>query len=261
MYRDELKIKKIRARVYKVVLVLMILVAALIGTGYFLFLADLFNVRTISINASADLRGGIENEVNSWLAAGFWKINRRNNVLFFSARKLSGYLLSQLQSLDSAEVVKRFPHTLEISVVERKPVGIWCVAGKQCFYFDKAGAAYLEAVPSSGFIILNVNDERTRDLNIGSPVADRDLLDGIVLSRSLLSKNNIKVGEFIVPADSFDDFYAKTAGGWQIKFSSSTDVAKQIRALTVFLNNKLTSAQKSALQYIDLRIQDRIYYK
>lgn len=270
-YKDELRIKKRKKVALWALIALFIVVAACVGLRYLLFFADLLDVRTIDISGaeiipSADLKTAAEN----WLNGRFLGITRNKNLLFISAEGLAAELTAKFPKIDSAEIRKEFPHGLKIIVVERQSAGIWCFgrggksfggAQDKCFYFDKNGVTHAEATPSSGFLILNVADYRGQAVALGSHVASEEWVKNIIIARELLLKIGVSVAEFSIPADSFDEFDAKTAGDWKIMFSNSTDIAKQITSLGVLLRDKLSTASRTGLQYIDLRIQDRIYYK
>lgn len=270
-YKDELRIKKRKKVALIALIALFIIVAACVGLGYLLFFANLLDVRAIDISGaeiipSADLKITTED----WLNGGFLGIARNRNLLFVSAKKLASELTAKFPRINSAEIRKEFPHGLKITVIERQSAGTWCLGngGKpfgdtqgKCFYFDKNGVAYAEAMPSSGFLILNVADYRGQTVALGSAVASEEWFKNIITAGELLPKVGVNVAEISIPSGSFDEFDAKTAGGWKILFSNSTDIAKQITSLGILFRDKLPAASRAGLQYIDLRIQDRIYYR
>ncbi len=262
-YKDELRIKKRKKVVLKALVALFIIIAAGVGLGYLLFFANLLDVWAIDVSGaevipSADLKTAVDD----WLGKGFLGIEKRRNLLFVSARDLGRELTDKFPRIDTLEIKKEFPHGLKIIVTERKAAGIWCfVASATCFYFDKNGVAYADAAPSSGFLILNVADERGQAAALGSAVASEEWFKNIILAGELLPKIGVSVAEFTIPSGSFDGFNAKTAQGWKIMFSNSTDIAKQIASLGILFRDKLPAASRTGLQYIDLRIQDRIYYR
>ena len=262
-YKDELRIKKRKKVALIALIALFIIVAACVGLGYLLFFANLLDVRAIDISGaeiipSADLKTAAEN----WLNGGFLGITRNRNLLFVSAEKLASKLTAKFPRIDSVEITKEFPHGLKITVAERQSVGIWCFAASdKCFYFDKNGVAYAETTQSSGFLILSVADYQGQAVTLGSRINSEEWTKNIIMARELLLKIGVSVAEFSIPSGSFDEFDAKTAGGWKILFSNSTDIAKQIASLGILFRDKLPAEKRTGLQYIDLRIQDRIYYR
>ncbi|MBI2064084.1 MAG: hypothetical protein HYT65_03820 [Candidatus Yanofskybacteria bacterium] len=267
-YKDELKTKKRKKLVFKLAIFLTAVIAVFAGFIYISFFAGIFYVRSISIDTPDDLREDLSGAVDDWLNTRFWGLTRRNNIFFISSAKLTSRLAEQFPKLESIKISADLPHSLLLSSVERKPAGIWCLpaqAGQtvkvRCFYFDKNGIAFSETQPSSGFLITNVTDKRTRDISLGSQVVADDWLRSIMSAKESLAKTDVSISEFVIPDDSFDEFDAKTAEGWKIMFSIQTDIEKQINALATFLKEKLKPGQRPGLQYVDLRIQDRIYYK
>ena len=267
-YKDELKTKKHKKLVFKLAIFLTVGIAVFAGLIYFLFFAGIFDVRSINIDTLDGLHEGLSNTVDNWLNVEFWGLKRRNNIFLASTDELASLLAKQFPKLESININMDFPHGLLLSATERKPAGIWCLpaqAGQavkdKCFYFDKNGIAFSETQPSAGFLITNVGDRRVREIYLGGQVVADDWLKSIMSAKELLAKIDVSVSEFIIPVDSFDEFHAKTAEGWLIYFGITTDIEKQISALTTFLKEKIKPDQRLGLQYIDLRTQDRIYYK
>lgn len=261
-YKDELRVQKRKKILVRAVFCAVFIILGFMGVAYLLFFSRQLDVRSVKINAADELRVQISVAVEDWLNWKKWLVARRNNIVFLSSEQLASVLVGQFPKLESARVVKKLPHSLEISVNERKSAGIWCFSVRErCFYFDKNGIAFSPTQFSSGFLLLNVVDRRERDVELGDVVAEGDWLTNIIKAKENLNKHDINISEFVISADSFEEFHAVTAYGWTIMFSNSTDISKQIDALRIFLSEKFTSGQKANLQYIDLRIQDRIYYK
>lgn len=271
-YKEELKIKKRKRFLARSFFILLLVVVGFGAAAYGLFFAGIFDIRNVNLDASGELNPVLNSAINDRLNAKFLGILRRNNIIFFSVENFSAQLTRQFPVLDSIKIDKEFWHGLKISVIQRKPAGIWCLPADaergqgpaktgNCFYFDKNAVAYARASKSAGFLISIISDYRGREITLGSPVVSDEWFKNIISAKELLSRVGVNVSGFVIPADSFDEFDAKTAEGWKIMFSNSTNVEEQISALAGFLKNKMNPAQKAGLQYVDLRIQDRIYYK
>lgn len=242
---------------------------------YFLFFGGVFEVKEIKIvsllgqDLSAEESVQLRTAAENWINEDFLFFKKSSNPILLSKSSLSSALLDQFKDLESLNVKRASIHVLEIEVGQRRSAGIWCLARNKsfgstqdkCFYFDKNGIAYREAARSQGFIIVNVIDQRDRNLEIGSKVDSENWYKNILLTTDLLLKEGIDVLEMDIKPDSFEEFGAKTRDGWVIMFSLSTDIQKQISAMNLFFKQKMTPDKIKALNYIDLRIQDRIYYK
>ena len=262
-YEDRLRKKRRRKFLLKLFLITGLVFLCVAGAVYALFFAGLLEVRTIDVSGEEIIPPDeIRNAAENWLETQFWGISVSRNLLFVSSKKLASELAVRFPGIDSLKISKKLPHGLEILITERRPAGIWCFnVSSECFYFDEAGIAYAGTMPSSGFLVLNVTDYRSGGAALGSPVASQEWFKNILIARELLPKIGIAAAEFLIPSGSFDEFDAKTAEGWEIMFSNSTDIAKQIDSLGILLRDKLPAEKRAGLQYIDLRIQDRIYYK
>lgn len=241
----------------------MLIVLVVVGAGiYVLFFARLLDVREVRIEVRGDHGEELGQAINDWLDDDFLKIKKRNNTLILSSDTLATDLMALFPRMDFLNVEKELPHILLISGQERSSAGIWCVVKQdRCFHFDKNGVAFADTGQSSGFLILNVNDSRERSVKLGESVAEKIWLDNMIKSRNLIVTTGVVVSGFVVPQDSLEEFHAQTTEGWKIMFSTSTDIEKQINALGIFLREKINKNDRSELEYIDLRVQDRIYYK
>lgn len=265
-FQDQLRLKKRRQRLRKLGL-LAGAVFLLAGLAiYLLFFAGLFEIRAVEINGSeTSVKTDIEQVVNLWLDEKSFVFRRRSNSAIFSPAQLSAKLIGSLPKIESLEILRESRHKLKISVVERKPIGVWCLVWeRECYFFDKNAVAYEKAGASEGFILTLVNDRREREIKIGSAAAPKDWFDNIIGAKELLQKNGLEIANFSIPDNSLNEFSARVAEdplNWQILFNNGTNIPQQINSLINLLKNKLTKEQRAKLQYVDLRIQDRIYWK
>ena len=65
---------------------------------------------------------------------------------------------------------------------------------------------------------------------------------------------------FFLPEGSFE-FWLKTKEGWYIYLDKASDIPVQLVALKKFLEEKLPAGRRRTLEYVDLKINNRIYYK
>ncbi len=59
---------------------------------------------------------------------------------------------------------------------------------------------------------------------------------------------------------SIEDLRGTTSLGWQVYFNPAYSIDSQIKALETILDEQIKGDYKS-LEYIDLRIEGRVYYK
>ena len=187
---------------------------------------------------------------------------RKRNILLFSSQTIRPELLDAFPRIDTIKIRRTSLHTLEIAIRERIPVGLWCLPARQtCFYYDANGIAFSQILPSSGFLYVPVNDFRDRPISLGAPVAPDSLRNDIFDAKKILQFGDLNISEIDIPADAYNEYHAVMREGWKILYSTDTDNRKQTNNLLVFLKEKLSKATRANLEYVDLRIEDRIYYK
>lgn len=168
-----------------------------------------------------------------------------------------GKFLPQIKSID---IEKHFwSKKIEAFVTEREPYGIWC-AGEEnpdCFWFDEDGYIFKRGLSSEGNIIKSVNDLSGRHLGLGSSALEGDFLENLKSIFDVLEKSGIGVRAIELKDLALEEVDAKVAGGPLIRFSLRFPASNFADALT----NLKSGSSFTKLQYIDLRIQNRAYYK
>ena len=263
-YSDKYKLDKRRRFIRKVLFILGIILAFAIALIYLLFFSRLVDVRGLNINNNIDstLKQSVTDSINDWLNDKSYFIQRRRSIFFVNISELEQELHQKYSKIDSIVISRNLFHDIDINIKERLPSGIWCAGQvQQCFYFNKDGIIYENSPQTLGFLILIINDEREKDIKLGDQVIDGDWQQKIFDTSSKLISRGFKVKNFVIPKDSIDEFYALTPSNFRIIFSVNTDINAQIDSMYAFMNQKLTPDRISKLEYIDLTIQDRIYYK
>ncbi len=264
-YKDQYKLNKRRRFIRKVLFVSCCALVLLFVAGYLLFFAKLFDVRGIKVagaQENSELNVLIPAHTDSWLNQKKFFFQRRRNIFFINVKELETRLMNENPKIDSIDISRKLPHELLIEIKERSPEGIWCVTRmSQCFYFNKDGIIYENAPQTSGFLVLTVQDEKTAGINLGDKVVEQEWLKAISLTHGKLISKGFKIKTTVIPENSFDEFYILTSSGLRVIISLDTDIESQLEAMIDFMDHKFNAEQRTKLQYIDLRIRDRIYYK
>ena len=268
-FKDGLSEKRRKAHVLKALFFAGFVIAAAGFILYLLFFSGFLEINQVNVSGLNKISGDEFNkELNErldskWL--GF--IERERNLIFFDAESFSGEMLAAFPEIREISVNKEPLHTVNIDIKERTTVGIWCFANgsteldANCRYFDEEGILWGETAKSSGFLILVVEDMRQNIKETIQPdlsQADSGLLADMVLISGRLKEMNIFINKFEIPDKFIGDFNAFTSEGYKLILSADSDIKKQLEALEIFLTDKKAIFKP---QYIDLRINGRIYYK
>jgi len=260
-YKDEFRAKKRKQAIKRLVLFVALGAGVLAGGIYVWFFSGAFAVTDIEYSIPDKMSElGIKGFIENWLGEEKLKIARTDNIFLIHPEEISATLLGNFPEIKKITVLKEIPHKVSFNVEDRKPEGIWCGAGK-CFYFDDMGIAYSEAVNTAGFIYTIVRDSRGKELIKGHEVAGGEWLDSVFMVKNFLPSIGFSAREFMISADSFDEFIVETDAGFKIFFSLLTDISDQMKSFSIAWKEKMTPAEKAVLEYVDLKIDRRIYYK
>lgn len=244
----------------KAIILLWVLFLILIF-AYILFLSPVFRVKDIKISDNRVISSEeINDSLNNFLSKEFLFFFNRNNIFLAADNKLKNILFGDFPRIASIEIDKDiFKKTIELRIIERKEAGIFC--RKDCYYIDENGAIFEEAPQTSGTLILAIKDNSEGEIEIGKNAIDKAFMAELInLKNDLLNQFGLKVLDFIIETDVLKDLRANTNEGWYILFDRERDLKNQLQALKLVLEGKIKDGRKN-LEYVDLRIENRVYYK
>ncbi len=269
MNRQKIRSKKIVKSRKKLFFKIIFVLATFIFLSlilYVLFFSQLLMIKTINIQGNQDLKKSVILEkVQTILDGKQMGIFKKNNLLLIKKQEVIDCLLTNFQQIRHVQVIKIFPTELEIKIDERKPTLIIC-SDNRCYFLDEKGQAYanfnqsLQAKNNRLPILL---DQSNQNNKLGEYVLTKEYLGYILgIKNELLEKLGIKIS---YPIKTFSlvsgDIRVETQVGWKIYFNREINLTKEIEMLKLILNNKIPEQQRKELDYIDLRINNKVFYK
>jgi len=244
------KVKK-RRGANKGVIILIISLFVLAGLTYALFLSPIFKIKEVVVLGNQKIsQEEIKNNLNC------------DNILLTTNKNVKSRLLKRIPEILDLKISKNlFKRKLEINIQERETIGILCKQDtSDCFYFDKNGIVFENAPNTNGSLIILIKDYSQRDLKLGEAAVDLSIIDTItIIKEELFQKIGIGVSSFDIESYPTEKLRVITGESWYILFSLKRDIKSQLSALKVALDEKISN--RMGLQYVDLRIENRIYYK
>lgn len=234
---------------------------------YVLFFSGVLEIRSVVITQKVSSvtdtidKDLILSKINSVLESkkyGYLKTQR--NILFFNASEAEKELLADLLFISQISINKKLPHNLNISFSLRNIEGIWCFQNDNCRYFDANGTYWGEAVKSSGFLLLTVNDLRNNDNTTDNGKVDIKFMESIKRVNEYFKTLNLKIKNAVIPEESLGEFLVNTDKEYQVIFDIDADISGQLKSLRILLNERGKDPNFKP-QYIDLKIDGRIYLK
>lgn len=182
-------------------------------------------------------------------------------------RNLSQKTLNLIPELNSVSIEKSYvKRNIKIVVEEKQPFGSWCLtetSGSQeaaiqnCFWFDGQGNTFKRAIGMEGSIFTVVDDYSQKNLGIGSKILPDKFIPNIFSIFKAVAGSGLRVKKMRLNDLSLEEMEVDTYDGPKIYFSlrfpadSVANAIGSIKGKTVF----------GDLQYVDFRVENRVYYK
>lgn len=218
----------------------------IIGLCYLIFLSPVFKIKKIEILGSFKFLTAQEISLKTD------KLLSRN-ILFLNTKEIKDELSKDFLILNNVEVKRRLFSKVEILAVERKIVANFCNSGK-CFFLDKEGIAFKEAVADPLYITLIAS--KSEEIKYPQ-VISKELLSSILLSKDEMKKRiGLEAKECIFAPLKLE---VKTNQGWTAILDPKKDIENQIINLNLVFKNKIGEENAEKIDYIDVRL-DKIFY-
>jgi flagellar biosynthesis GTPase FlhF len=83
----------------------------------------------------------------------------------------------------------------------------------------------------------------------------------LTIRNEFKEKNQLVIKNLTIPLPSASEIKVKTEQGWLILLNIDHPLSDQVEALKIIMNKDLPEENKICLDYIDLRVVDKIYYR
>ena len=250
-------------------LIIILLIILLSGAIYFIFYSPYFSIRQIEISGLQKIDyNELRAVIDSHLASRRFLIFPQNNIFIFDEKSVEKEI-NERYALNYLKIEKRLPGFVSISVEEKMPALIWKTVEK--FYLvdgdgviireirEEEVSGYQANQPGANMAL--VFDESNEITAVKEQIITRKKAEAVVdLQNNLARATGLQIVNFAMANREDSMIKCLTGEGWQIYFSPADDLNAQIQKLSVFLKEK-NQEDRRGLQYVDLRFEDRVYYK
>lgn len=258
--------------------ILFLLLAA--GVVYFLFFSEWLQISNVLVegNKITDKKL-ILDAVEPFLHKKTLFIFPSNNFFFIPTGQIEREIAANFKRISKVNVSRGFPNSLAIRVEEKKAVLLFC-SNNGCTWVDEEGIAYnqssyAEAIadsggqgeesppPKAGDVVI-VQDNSHSQLALGQLATDPAYVDfANRVWRSFAEKTGKELAFLSTPLPSAQEIRAHTKEGWTVYLDTTLDLDKNLTLLNRLINQDLKEKEGDTvcLDYIDLRVVDRVFYK
>lgn len=184
------------------------------------------------------------------------------NLFILPKNKIAQNLTATFPEITDINIKKELFHRLVVDFEKRTQIGIWCrTQTNECFYFDKEGIIFKEAPQTEGSLILKIEDSTKNSVSLGDSVLnDRQLTFMTSFNKKIIENNSFNIIKFRIKSLENRDLEAITNRGWSIYLDQSQDPTLEANNLFTILG-EIIKEKSSRLEYVDLRIPTRVFYK
>jgi cell division septal protein FtsQ len=234
---------------------------------YSLFFSGYLAVANIAITGQENIEtSSIEKEIKSRLDGQFFHLVSKNNLLLMKTSGLERDIAEKFKKINRVEIKRKFPSGLIVDITEKKLRMIFC-SREKCFILDETGNAFEEIGENSQEYAASnlpvLKDSSNPEVSPGGRMVDPSYID---FSDSVKNKLERELDiflerEYSTPNRISGDLKVTTKDGWGIYFDAGLDAGKEVEILKTVLDEKIPQGERVNLEYIDLRSDNKVFYK
>lgn len=233
-------------------------IIAIILIIYVVLYSDLFKIENIEIQGAemisqVEFRQIIEQELSAWR----WYLLPQKNLILLSKKWLENKI-RQKYSLNKLTIDKNW-RTLKINLQEK--ISYLIIYNQENFYFADLNGATIRAIPQKEidqywdkFPLLNIGQ---KPMAIGEVVASDKVVNFILRLNEQIKNAKVAIYGYELGEGERVTLVAKD--GWRAYFDLASDPKIAVENLVLVLKEKINNPE--AIEYIDLRFGNRVYYK
>lgn len=256
--------KKRKKRKIKLFIFLFFLILILAGVGWLLH-SDVFAIKNVDVSGNklvqsdkiiSDFYTALNNNNEFW-----HKIFYKNSLTLANLEKneIISYLKIQNPAIkDITWSSGLFSRSISINTQERDEYGLWCSQdpsgqGNKCLWFDSEGVAFMNGPDTEGSLIKRVISTQSAD--VGSYVLDQEYRPQIFSIFDFMNRFGVPDNQIYLKDLSLAQVEVNPQNYPKILFSLRFSPFFALKALENVKDKVLKS------EYIDLTVNNRIYYK
>lgn len=258
----------------------------ILGLFYFCFYSDFFIIKKTEIFREKNIEQKISNQqIENYILSIFLEnrflIFSQGNLLIFDEKSAENKIKDNFP-LEIVIISKRFPNKLKIIIGEKIPIANLALLEQKYDQKEENQAistATTTATSTERYIYYLIDKkgdilEKTEEINTQFPLI-YDLKENaqypylsegkVSFILDLFEKfpqriQGLNISSFEIGDSKESGLTVVTSENWKIYFDFNEDIIQQLDKLFLVLDQKIKDQRKN-LQYIDLRFEDRIYYK
>lgn len=269
--KGTLRHNRLKKRLYLTVGVVAALVLAVVGLSALSFL-DRLLVKEVEVRGQQSIHPvSLESRTLQYTASAIGGLFSRQNILLYPVEDVKKLLAFEFPRIEEIEVKRDFlKRTVALTVNERIPYVLWCRESflaheeseekqrvEECYLADRTGFLFAAASGTETLIKLYGGVKHADGEMLRKTVTPSYFQDVVTLLTGL-QELDLHIREVRFRGDEAE---ITVDPGWQLLVAFSKDITNVATNLITVLEENELIEQLHRVKYIDLRFDDRAYYK
>lgn len=261
------KVPKNIKKYFKISIISNLLAIFFVSVSFYVFsFSSFLEIEDIEISNSSIAKDKIEGYIRTELNNRYLKIFSKKNYVFLDARDLERKLKHNFKKIKKISVKKKFPNKLLVDIEERNLILSLCSRG-ECYFIDENGYAY-EKADFNSFNpgedrVAKLIDESGKEIREGEYVLMPKYVEFIIsIEDAIRNGTSLEIlNEYRTESRISEEVIVQTRKGWDIYLNSKFPIDKSVYTLKTLLNRQIMLRDLNDLEYIDLRSENKVFYR
>ncbi|MEI6266598.1 MAG: hypothetical protein WCP14_01800 [bacterium] len=232
-------------------IIIFVILLLITGIIFLVFISDVFRVNNVVFSPTKYIsREELEKTKNN---------NQTlfdNNIISFGFFGLAGKL-EKVTGVSKISVIRKSNHDIYVNIKEEYPLLVWQTMNKK-YLVNNDGIIWANFEDKYASVPIII-DTKNVPVELNSKVIPGTFISFITELQNNFPKKTANTIIKMEVLDIISDLRVTTKAGWCVYFDTSRTAGNQIISLGRVLTE--VAAKKQPLEYVDLRVRDRIFYK
>ena len=258
---ERLRTRRRRFRVIGALAAALVLLAAAYGASWASYLPA-YSIQDIRVSGTSEVPGElVRSYVETRLHDGRYSFLSRSNIFFYPRASIERAIVEYFPRIQSVKVSREslLATAITVLVEERATFAKWC-SDDACYFIGNGGFVFASASSSaqtaSGYVFRGGISSTTSA--IGQQYLPGNFA-GVLALLERLGQAGYPAREIIAKDSS--DFTVRLQRGFEVRASYGADVGALVKNLELILASEPLRGKENALEYVDLRFGNRVYFK
>lgn len=235
-------------------------------SGYLLFFSPFLSVDKVEISGLDNVSdAAVRDTVSEALSGKRLFIWPKDNFFAVRPGDLARSLSERYPLFREVSVTRRFPDGLSVEAQERGRIVLWHTGGSDSLMLAEDGSLVRSSRASdeeNAPYLVSITDLSSQPADEGDRVADERMVPFVSsIGAAIDERFGMSVrNEYAVASRFAGELRMTTSEGWELFVSTELPVATTLDTLALLFERELPREKRDALRYVDLRIENRVYY-